>query len=52
VLTIESDGRIAARGELAPARWPSDIEAFFALFCADELAREPPKVLHAPATAF
>jgi uncharacterized protein YcbX len=51
VLTIESDGRIAARGDLRMSAGRHNIESFFARFCADEL-RAPPKVLHAPGHSF
>jgi uncharacterized protein YcbX len=51
VLTIESDGRIAARGDLRTSAGRHGIESFFARFCADEL-RGPPKVLHAPGHSF
>jgi uncharacterized protein YcbX len=51
VLTIESDGRIAARGDLRTSAGRHGIESFFAQFCADEL-RGPPKVLHAPGHSF
>ncbi len=51
LLTIESDGRIAARGDLRTPAGRHGIESFFAQFCADEL-RGPPKVLHAPGHSF
>jgi uncharacterized protein YcbX len=51
VLTIESDGRIAARGDLRTSAGRHGIDSFFAQFCADEL-RGPPKVLHAPGHSF
>src|SRR5256885_956493 len=51
VLTIESAGRIAARGDLRTPAGRHGIESFFAQFCADEL-RGPPKVLHAPDHSF
>ena len=51
VLTIESDGRIAVRGDLRTPAGRQDVESFFAQFCADEL-RGPPKVLHAPGHSF
>jgi hypothetical protein len=51
VLTIESDGRIAARGDLRTPAGRQGVESFFAQFCADEL-RGPPKVLHAPGHSF
>jgi uncharacterized protein YcbX len=50
-LTIEMEGREAARGDLRTAEGRAAIEAFFAGFCADEL-RGPPKVLHAPGFSF
>jgi hypothetical protein len=46
-LTIEAEGREAARGDLRTPEGRSAIEEFFAVFCAGEL-RGPPKVLHAP----
>jgi uncharacterized protein YcbX len=51
VLTIESDGRTTARGDLRTLAGRHGIESFFAQFCADEL-RGPPKVLHAPDHSF
>ena len=50
-LTIEMEGREAARGDLRTAEGRAAIEAFFAGFCADEL-RGPPRVLHAPGFSF
>ena len=50
-LSIDSDGRTAARGELRTPEGRQPIESFFAQFCADEL-RGPPKVLHAPGHSF
>jgi uncharacterized protein YcbX len=50
-LTIESDGREAARGDLRTAAGRAAIEQFFAGFCCDEL-RGPPTVLHAPGHSF
>jgi uncharacterized protein YcbX len=50
-LTVELDGRAAARGDLRTPEGCQDIESFFAQFCADEL-RGPPKVLHAPGHSF
>jgi uncharacterized protein YcbX len=44
VLTIRSENREAARGDLRTAEGRASIERFFAEFCADEL-RGPPKVL-------
>jgi uncharacterized protein len=51
VLTIEADGREAARGDLRTPAGRAAIEQFFAGFCSDEL-RGPPKVLHAPGHSF
>ena len=51
VLSIESDGRIAVRGDLRAPAGRHAIESFFAKFCADEL-RGPPKILHAPGHSF
>jgi uncharacterized protein len=51
VLTIESDGRMAARGDLRTPEGCHGIESFFAQYCADEL-RGPPKVLHAAGHSF
>jgi uncharacterized protein YcbX len=50
-LTIETEGREAARGDLRTSEGRAAIEAFFAGFCADEL-RGPPRVLHAPGFSF
>ena len=50
-LTIDYDGREAARGDLRTADGRAAIERFFASFSADEL-RGPPKVLHAPGFSF
>ena len=50
-LSVDSDGRTAARGDLRTPAGRQDIESFFARFCADEL-RGPPKVLHAPGHSF
>lgn len=50
-LTIDYDGREAARGDLRTAAGRYAIEAFFATFCAAEL-RGPPRVLHAPGHSF
>jgi len=50
-LTIETEGREAARGDLCTSEGRAAIEAFFAGFCADEL-RGPPRVLHAPGFSF
>ena len=51
VLTVNLNGREAARGDLRTPEGRAAIEQFFAGFCADEL-RGPPKILHAAATAF
>jgi uncharacterized protein YcbX len=50
-LTIRSENRIAAQGDLRTAEGRAAIERFFAEFCADEL-RGPPKVLHAEGHSF
>jgi uncharacterized protein YcbX len=50
-LTIRSEGREAARGDLRTPEGRAAIEAFFAKFCAGEL-RGPPKVLHAEGHSF
>jgi uncharacterized protein YcbX len=50
-LTIESEGREAARGDLRTPDGRAVIEHFFTRFCAEEL-RGPPKVLHAPGFSF
>jgi hypothetical protein len=50
-LTIASDGREAARGDLRTRAGREQIESFFAKFCAGEL-RGPAKVLHAPGHSF
>jgi uncharacterized protein YcbX len=50
-LTIETEGREAARGDLRTSEGRAAIEAFLAGFCADEL-RGPPRVLHAPGFSF
>jgi uncharacterized protein len=51
MLTIEADGREAARGELRTPEGRAAIEQFFAGFCSDEL-RGPPKVLYANGHSF
>jgi uncharacterized protein YcbX len=51
VLTIRSENRVAARGELRTPEGRATIERFFTEFCADEL-RGPPKILHAPGHSF
>jgi uncharacterized protein len=51
VLTIEYEGREAARGDLRTPSGRAAIERFFAQFCAGEL-RGPPRVLHAPNFSF
>jgi uncharacterized protein YcbX len=50
-LTIVSESRETARGDLRTPQGREQIEQFFAGFCADEL-RGPPKVLHAPGHSF
>jgi uncharacterized protein YcbX len=50
-LTIETEGREAARGDLRTSEGRAAIEAFLAGFCAGEL-RGPPRVLHAPGFSF
>ncbi len=50
-LTIRSENREAARGDLRTPEGRTAIEAFFAEFCADEL-RGPAKVLHAAGHSF
>jgi uncharacterized protein len=50
-LTIETEGREAARGDLRTSEGRAAIEAFLAGFCAGEL-RGPPSVLHAPGFSF
>ncbi len=51
VLSIISQGREAARGDLRTPEGRQAIEGFFAEFCADEL-RGPPKILTAPGHSF
>jgi uncharacterized protein YcbX len=50
-LTIRSENREAARGDLRTPEGCAAIERFFAEFCADEL-RGPPKVLRAEGHSF
>ena len=50
-LTVDYEGREAARGDLRTADGRAAIERFFASFSADDL-RGPPKVLHAPGFSF
>jgi uncharacterized protein YcbX len=50
-LTVEADGKEAARGDLRTDEGRAAIAAFLAGFCSDEL-RGPPKVLHAPGHSF
>ena len=50
-LTIRSEGRVAAQGDLRTKAGCADIERFLAEYCAPEL-RGPPKVLHAPGHSF
>ena len=51
LLTIASQGREAARGDLRTAPGRAAIEHFLAAFCAAEL-RGPPRILHAPGHSF
>jgi uncharacterized protein YcbX len=51
MLTIRSENREAARGDLRTPDGRAAIERFFAEFCADEL-RGPPKVLRAEGHSF
>jgi len=51
MLTIMTDGREAARGDLRTPAGRAAIEDFFAAFCADAL-RGPPRVLAAPGHSF
>lgn len=44
VLSVWSEGRLAAQGDLRTAEGRAEIERFFAVYCADEL-RGQPKVL-------
>src|ERR1043166_2816461 len=50
-LTVELEGRTAARADLRTDAGRGAVEEFFAGFCADEL-RGSPKVLHAPPHSF
>jgi uncharacterized protein YcbX len=50
-LTVEAEGRQAARGNLGTADGRAAIERFFAEFCASEL-RGPPRVLQAQGHSF
>ncbi len=50
-LTIRSENRVAAQGDLRTPEGRAAIERFFAEFCADEL-RGPPKVLRAEGHSF
>jgi uncharacterized protein YcbX len=50
-LTVQSEGREAASGDLRTLEGRGTVEAFFAAYCADEL-RGPPKLLHAPGHSF
>src|SRR5215813_5791492 len=50
-LSVESDGRTAARGDLRTPAGRQGIESFFAQLCSDEL-RGPPKILHTPGHSF
>ena len=51
VLTVRSENREAARGDLRTPDGRANIERFFAEFCADEL-RGPPKVLQGQGHSF
>ena len=51
VLTVHSENREAAKGDLRTAEGRVSIERFFAEFCADEL-RGPPKVLQGQGHSF
>ena len=51
ILSIRSDGREVARGDLRTEAGRTAIESFFASFCADEL-RGPPKILYAAGHSF
>jgi uncharacterized protein YcbX len=51
VLSIRSENRVAAQGDLRTPEGLAAIERFFAEFCADEL-RGPPQVLHAKGHSF
>jgi hypothetical protein len=50
-LSIRSENREAARGDLRTPDGRAAIERFFAEFCADEL-RGPPRILHSPGHSF
>ena len=50
-LTVRSENRVAARGDLRTVEGRAAIETFFAEFSAPEL-RGPPKVLQAPGHSF
>lgn len=50
-LVVHRGGREAARGDLRTAEGRAAIEAFFAVYCADEL-RGAPKVLHSEGHSF
>jgi uncharacterized protein YcbX len=50
-LTIDLEGREAARGNLRTPGGRAAVEQFFTWFCADEL-RGTPRVLHAPGFSF
>lgn len=51
ILTIQFDGKEAARGDLRTAEGRATIEAFFVSYCADEL-RGPPKILYGDGHSF
>ncbi|HET7679717.1 MAG TPA: MOSC domain-containing protein [Xanthobacteraceae bacterium] len=44
VLSVRTDGRLAAQGDLRTQQGRAQIERFFAAYCADEL-QGPPKIL-------
>lgn len=50
-LTIQFDGKEAARGDLRTAEGRATVERFLASYCADEL-RGPPKVLYGEGHSF
>jgi uncharacterized protein YcbX len=50
-LSVRSENREAARGDLRTTDGRAAIERFFGEFCADEL-RGPPRILHAPGHSF
>jgi uncharacterized protein YcbX len=50
-LTVRSENRVAAKGDLRTPEGRAEVEAFFAEFCADEL-RGPPRVLYGDGHSF